>query len=342
MSTEKENLWNGCLVIAEVAQAHDGSLGIAHSYIDAIANAGADAVKFQTHIAASESTLDEPWRVRFSYQDENRFNYWKRMEFTEAQWIGLAEHAKERGLIFISSPFSQDAVRILNKLDMPFWKIPSGEIRNLEMMESIWETRKPILFSTGMCSLTELDEVVKKTDSYGIPFGIFQCTSEYPCHPKRWGLNMIKELKERYDCPVGLSDHSGTINAGLAAAALGATLIEAHITFSRSMFGPDTPASITIEDLKYLVNGVKDIDMAINSPINKEEMAAEKKDMRNIFGRSWALKESLPAGTIITRSHLTLKKPGLGIPCERLEEILGKKLLFTKSCDRLLSRDDFI
>src|SRR5215831_283700 len=157
-----------CCIVAEVAQAHDGSLGTAHAFIDACARAGADAIKFQTHIAAAESTPGEPWRVKFSRQDASRYDYWKRMEFTEEQWHGLKKHAADSGLKFLSSPFSVEAV-----------------------------------------------DLVK---SRRLPLTVLQCTSAYPCPPEKIGLNLIPFFRKRYDCEVGLSDHSGTIFAGLAAA----------------------------------------------------------------------------------------------------------------------------
>ena len=141
-----------CMIVAEVAQAHDGSLGSAHAFIDAIANAGADAVKFQTHIAAAESTPAEPWRVKFSYQDATRYDYWKRMEFTEAQWLGLKNHAEERKLLFLSSPFSMEAVELLQRIGIRAWKIASGELTNVPMLGRIVESGLPIILSSGMSS----------------------------------------------------------------------------------------------------------------------------------------------------------------------------------------------
>jgi N,N'-diacetyllegionaminate synthase len=128
-----------CLIIGEVAQAHDGSLGMAHAFIDAIANAGADAVKFQTHIAKAESTPAEPWRVKFSQQDATRMDYWRRMEFTGEQWSGLKRHAEERGLLFISSPFSVEAADLLDRLDIKLWKIASGEVNNQPLFDRCWK-----------------------------------------------------------------------------------------------------------------------------------------------------------------------------------------------------------
>lgn len=145
------------LIIGEVAQAHDGSLGAAHAYIDAIADAGADVVKFQTHIAASESTKQEPWRVKFSYEDDLRYDYWERMQFTQEQWKGLKDHAEDRGLVFLSTPFSVDAAKMLDRLGMTMWKISSGEVSDPWLLEFILSTKKPIIFSTGMSTEEEVD-----------------------------------------------------------------------------------------------------------------------------------------------------------------------------------------
>src|ERR1700722_1326674 len=148
---------NYCVIIGEVAQAHDGSLGAAHAYIDAIAKTGANAVKFQTHIAAAESTPGEPWRVRFSYQDSSRYAYWKRMEFTEEQWLGLKRHADEKGLEFLSSPFSIEAAKMLQRVGVRAWKIASGEVSNRPLFDFIIDTRLPVMVSTGMSTIEETD-----------------------------------------------------------------------------------------------------------------------------------------------------------------------------------------
>ena len=244
-------------------------------------------------------------------------------------------------MIFLSSPFSVDAVKMLDRIGMPVWKIASGEISNMELMESIWATGKPVLFSTGLCDLDKLDTVVELTRSKKVPFGIFQCTSEYPCQPENWGLNLIDELRKRYNCPVGLSDHSGDIYAGLAAVALGVDFIEVHVTFSRQMFGPDVAASVTLEELGTLVQGVNQIRDSLNSPVQKNIMTKEMSDLENIFGRSLALREDLPAGTIVKREDMTLKKPGTGIPYSRVNDLSGKRLRHDKAAVHLLKEEDF-
>ena len=141
-----------CFIIAEIGQAHDGSLGSAHAYIDAVAEAGVDAVKFQTHIAHAESSKHEQFRVKGFPQDKTRYDYWKRMEFTPEQWSDLLSHAKEKGLIFLSTPFSIEAVELLENLNVPAFKIGSGDIDNIDLIESVIKTQKPILLSSGMSS----------------------------------------------------------------------------------------------------------------------------------------------------------------------------------------------
>ena len=156
-----------CLIIGEIAQTHDGSLGTAHAYIDAVANAGADAIKFQTHIAAAESTPGEPWRVKFSRQDATRFEYWRRMEFSQEQWHGLAAHARERGLLFLSSAFSPEAVDLLERVGVPGWKVGAGEVSNLPLLEKMARTGKPVILSSGMSDWAELDAAVQEQLALG-------------------------------------------------------------------------------------------------------------------------------------------------------------------------------
>ncbi len=329
-----------CLIIGEVAQAHDGSLGMAHAFIDAVAKAGADAIKFQTHIAAAESTPGEPWRVQFSRQDATRYEYWKRMEFTEEQWRGLKRHADEVGLKFLSSPFSNEAVDLLTRVGVAAWKVASGEVSNDQMFERMVATGLPILLSTGMSPLEEIDRAVQKVKDAGLELTVLQCTSMYPTPPEKLGLNLIPFFRERYGCQVGLSDHSGTIYAGLAAAARGVDMLEVHVTLSREMFGPDIPVSITPPELRLLVGGVRFIEKANDNPVDKDAIAWELDSIRNLFTKSVVARVDLPQGTILTEQHLTVKKPGTGIQAARLGELVGRRLRRVVSADTLLTEDD--
>lgn len=327
-----------CLIIGEVAQTHDGSLGQAHAFIDAIANAGADAVKFQTHIAAAESTPAEPWRVKFSPQDETRYDYWRRMEFSAEQWRGLKEHADDRSLLFLSSPFSIEAFQLLKEIGVNVWKIASGEIGNLPMLDAISETGDPVILSSGMSSWDELDEAMNTFhDSY--PRAVLQCTTEYPCPPERVGLNLMDDIRSRYNCPAGLSDHSGKIYAGLAAAALGAEVLEVHVTLSREMFGPDVIASITTQELRDMVEGVRDIERMVASSVEKT-ISPDQLALRKIFTKSLYATAFLPEGTILDRRHFQLKKPGDGIPANELPSIVGKRLRRNLEAGQALSYTD--
>jgi N-acetylneuraminate synthase len=329
-----------CLVIGEVALTHDGSLGLAHAFVDAIADAGADAVKFQTHIAAAESTPAEPFRVKFSRQDKTRYDYWKRMEFTEDGWRGLAEHARDRGILFLSSPFSIEAVELLDRVGMPIWKIASGETSNTMLLDRILDTGKPVLLSTGMSPIEEIDAAVARVRARNVDVGVFQCTTAYPCPPEKIGLNLIPFYRERYGCWVGLSDHSATIYPGLAGAALGMDMLEVHVALSREMFGPDVIASVTTAELHQLVAGIRFIERMRAHPIDKNTSAAETAPLRKLFTRSLVASSSLPAGTVLAREHVAIKKPGTGLPPDRLQEIIGRRLARPVAADQVLAAED--
>ncbi len=314
------------LIIAEVAQAHDGSVNFAHSFVDAAAKAGADAIKFQTHIAAAESSPAEQWRVQFSKQDTTRYDYWKRMEFTPEQWRGLKEHADQAGLLFLSSPFSVEAIDLLTGLGIQVWKVASGEVRNEVLLDRMLRTKLPILLSSGMSSWEELSSTVQKIRAASVPIVLMQCTSAYPCPAERIGLNVLTEMKERFECDVGLSDHSGTIWPSLAAVTLGASVVEVHVTWDRSMFGPDAVASVTFAELKEMVEGIRYTERMQRNPVNKEAEAATLAKMREMFGQSLVAASDLGVGTVLGIDHLSTRKPLVGIPASDLARVLGHKV----------------
>jgi len=327
-------------VIAEVGQSHDGSLGTAHAFIDAIADAGADAVKFQTHIAEAESSPDEPWRVKFSPQDDTRFEYWKRMEFSRDQWHGLESHAAERGLFFLSSPFSEEAVDLLTDVGVAAWKVASGQITDLWMLERLAKTGWPVLFSTGMSPMPEIEWAVDWAKSKGIEVAVMQCTSAYPSALDGVGLNVMMDLRERLGVPVGLSDHSGTVYPSLAAAALGAQLLEVHVTLNRRAFGPDVPASVTFEELRSLVDGVRATETMLANPVDKDAVAADMAEMRDLFMKSIVARRDLPPGSVLSVEDLSTKKPDRGISARRMHEVVGRRLARAVSAGEFLQEED--
>ena len=333
---------NKTFIIAEIGQAHDGSLGILHSYIDAVSDTGVDAIKFQTHIAEAESSIYEPFRKNFSYVDKTRFDYWKRMEFSENQWLDIKKHCNDVGLEFMSSPFSCLAVDLLKELDMKKYKVASGEISNLLMLSKIAETGKEIILSSGMSSYKELDQTLEFLKPFGNKISVLQCTTKYPTAPEDIGLNVLNELKNRYNLPVGLSDHSGTIYPALAAVALGAEIIEVHAVFDKKIFGADSTSSLTINELKIMTEGIRFTDTMLQNDINKND-DSEFIELKKIFGKSLALNKNLKKGSEITFDILESKKPGTqGIPAKDFQKVIGKKLKTDKNKYDFLKPEDFM
>jgi len=328
-----------CLVIAEVAQAHDGSLNMAHAFIDAAAAASADAIKFQTHIAAAESTPAEQWRVQFSRQDATRYEYWRRMEFEPEQWAGLRAHAHQRGLLFLSTPFSHQAADLLDRIGVDGWKIASGEISNLALLEHLATKPRALLMSTGMSPWAEIDTAVATAQRLHLPYALFQCTSIYPTPAEKIGLNVIGEMRTRYRCPIGLSDHTGKRETAIAATALGINLLEVHVTFHRRMFGPDVVASLTFDELAETVRMMRFIEAARQHPVDKDKVAAELAPMRALFNKSIVAARDLPAGTVLAAADVAMKKPGTGLPAARLKEIIGRKLTCALKADAQVLED---
>jgi N,N'-diacetyllegionaminate synthase len=313
-------------IIAEIGQAHEGSLGILHSYIDALASTGVDAVKFQMHIAEAESSIHEPFRVKFSVEDKTRFDYWKRMGFSLEQWKEIKLHCESLGLDFICSPFSNLAVDWLEEMGVEQYKIGSGEVNNLLILEKIAQTGKPVILSSGMSSYEELDQTVAFLKERKVTFSILQCTTAYPTQPEQYGLNVIQELKIRYNVPVGFSDHSAKTATCIAAAALGASILEFHVVFDRQFFGPDSKSSLTISETRDLVLAVRDIAAALTHPIDKNNTDAFS-SLKQIFEKSLAVNKDLPKNHILTFDDLEAKKPkGFGLDARRFQEVIGKTL----------------
>lgn len=313
-------------IIAEVGQAHDGSLGIAHSYIDALKDTGVDAIKFQTHIADAESSIHEPFRVKFSYEDDKRIDYWRRMEFTVEQWSELKKHCEAVGKEFISSPFSNAAVDLLEKVGVKKYKVGSGEVNNFLMLEKIAKTGKPVIISSGLSSFEELDRTYEFLKKRSVEFSILQCTTSYPTKPDQWGLNLIQEMKERYNVPIGFSDHSGDIYACLSAANMGADVLEFHVVFDKKIFGPDSKASLTFDNISRLIKGVHQIELAQNTK-NTKNKTKEVEDLKVIFEKSLSVNKTIQKGGQVKFSDLEAKKPkGYGINANKYTEIIGKKV----------------
>lgn len=324
-------------LIAEIAQAHEGSVGIAKSMIDMAADAHFDGVKFQAHIANEESTVQEPFRIKGSSQDETRFDYWKRMEFGLDCWEELRDHCRKRSIDFICSPFSVKAAKMMDKLGVSKWKIGSGEVYNTELIDYISGGDIPIIVSTGLSNEPLISELVQKLGRQRVT--LLYCVSRYPSKCEETDILRMKDYKEQYNCKVGISDHTGTPFPALAAVSLQADVIEVHITFSRSMYGFDAKASLEPAEL-CLISAHRDAMHAMLNAQDSDESV--KEEMKAIFSRSIGIARDIPAGTMLRREDLRMKKPGTGIPIEMIDSVVGSVTVRDLKSYDLLRRDDLI
>jgi len=325
------------LIIAEVGMNHDGSFGNACRMVEMAAGCEADAVKFQTHIATAETLRDAPMPPYFT--GEPRYEYFERTAFSLGEWRDLKAHCGENGVEFLSSPFSNEAVELLEEVGIGRYKVPSGEVTNLPLLEAIARTGKPVLLSSGMSSWAELDTAVNTILRHHDRLIVLQCTSEYPCPPEDVGLNVMMQMKERYGMPVGLSDHTLTNYAVFAAVVLGATVVEKHFTLSRHMYGSDAKHSLEPSEFADLVRGIRAIETILVNPVDKDDVGRFKV-MKETFEKSLVSLVDIPAGATITHEMVGIKKPGTGIHTARLHEVVGKQTARTVRADTLLTESD--
>ena len=328
---------NRTFIIAEVGSTHDGSMGNAKCAVEVSAECGADAVKFQVHIATAETLRNAPMPSYF--KGEPRFEYFDRTGFTREQWLELKAFSEERSMTFLSSPFSTEAVELLESIDIERYKIPSGEVTNLPYLERIAQTGKPVILSSGMSSWDELDTAVATITELHHNLTVLQCTTEYPCPPENVGLNVMLEMKDRWGLPVGFSDHTLSNAAALAAVTMGASVVEKHITLSKRMYGSDARHSAEPDQFADLVSQIREIENIQSSPVDKSDVS-KFADMKEIFQKSIVSQVGIPEGTIITKEMLGIKKPGTGLPPVHLTEIVGKRVIRTIPMDTILHQTD--
>jgi N-acetylneuraminate synthase len=309
---------NEVLVIAEAGMNHDGSLGNAIRMAEVASECGADAVKFQLHDAAAETTRDAPSPPYFRH--ETRWEYFERTAFSDEEWATLKQACERAGIEFLCSVFSIEAVERLERIGVGRYKIGSGEVTNLELVRRVAATGKPVLLTSGMSSWEELDAAV---EAAGDDVTVMQCTSEYPTPPEHVGLNVIGELRERYGKPVGFSDHSLGNYAAFAAVALGAVVVEKHFTLSNDSYGPDAALAMEPDELEDLVEGIRSIETMLSHPVDKNDLGALR-EMKAVFEKSVVSTCEIPAGAEISLPMLAAKKPGTGIPARYLHRVVGR------------------
>ncbi len=320
-------------IIAEIGMNHDGSLGNAFKLIEEAKRAGVDAVKFQLHIAESLLLKSAPTHPYFILED--RHEYYKRTSFSIDEWKKLRNYANESDLFFIVSPFSHKAVDILEEVDIDAYKIASGETTNLPLLSYINSKKKPILLSTGMSNWKEIESAIKQIEENLIV--LFQCTSKYPCPPKNVGLNIIKELIQRYkDMIIGYSDHTINNSSSIGAYINGAKVFEKHFTLSKKIYGPDARHSLEPEEMKVYIEGIDFISIVLKNSINKDDIELFN-EAKSRYEKSICASKELLKGHILEYQDLYFKRPGDGIRADRYKELIGRTLkIDLKKDDKIL------
>ena len=327
------------LIIAEAGVNHNGDINLAKKLIEQAAKAGADVVKFKTFKAnscVSVSAKKAKYQLETTAKEESQLEMIQKLELSYESHFELMKHCKKHGIAFLSTPFDLESVEFLRGLDLPYFKIPSGEITNLPYLKAVAKCKKRVLLSTGMANLGEIEAaltILRKNGTRNIT--LLHCNTEYPTPFEDVNLNALKTLKEAFKLEVGYSDHTEGIVASLGAVALGAVVIEKHFTLDKTMEGPDHRASLEFEELRALCKGIRELEKALGSGIKK----ASKSEAKNkiIARKSLVAKREIQKGEKFSIENLTTKRPGSGISAMRYEEYLGKRALKTYKKDELIN-----
>lgn len=327
-----------CFIIAEAGVNHNGDISLAIKLIDAAAAAGADAVKFQTFRAEDVVTADAEkadYQKETAGTGESQFQMLKNLELNRNDFQKLFDYARKKGIIFLSSPFDNEGVDLLEGLGVPAFKIPSGEITNYPLLKYIVAKNKPLILSTGMATLKEVKEALDVIKSRDII--LLHCVSSYPARIEDTNLKAMETLKNTFRLPVGMSDHSKGITVPVAAAALGACVIEKHFTLGRSLPGPDHKASLEPDELKQMVEAIRDVEKAMGDGL--KQPAEKEEEIIKVSRRSIVAAVDIPGGTIITDEMLAIKRPGTGLEPKYLDKIIGGKTKVDIQRDELITFD---
>jgi N,N'-diacetyllegionaminate synthase len=316
-------------IIAEAGVNHNGSIEIAKRLIDAAAESGADAVKFQTFKTenlVTRTALKADYQKKASDADESHFDMLKRLELSEAEHSVLIEHCRKKGIMFLSTPFDHDSIDLLNRLGLEIFKISSGDLNNYPYLRHIGSLGKKIILSTGMAELKEIGDALNLLTKSGTPLvniTVLHATTEYPCPYTEVNLRAMKTIADTYGVKAGYSDHTKGIEVPVAAAALGASVIEKHFTLDCNMEGPDHKASLEPGELKAMVSAVRNIEAALGSAV-KQPSPSESRN-KSVARKSIVAAKDIAKDEIFTEEKITVKRPGTGINPMKWDEVIGSK-----------------
>lgn len=324
------------VIIAEAGVNHNGNMDLAKKLIDEAKEAGADFVKFQTAVnPTSKYAPKAEYQKRETGADESQLEMALKLRLTLDQHYELYQYCKKVGIAYLSTAFDIDSVHFLDSLDLPFWKIPSGEITNLPYLLEIAKTHKPIVMSTGMAEMDEIAtamDVLKKNGSGDIT--LLQCHTDYPTEMKNVNLRAMNTMGDYFHVPVGLSDHSVGIEVPIAAVARGAVVIEKHFTLDRNMYGPDHKASIEPDGLKAMIKAIRNIEIALGDGVKK--CTPEERKNIIVARKSIVAKRDIKKGEVLTEENITTKRPGNGVSPMKWFEVLGTKAVRDFGEDELI------
>ena len=324
-------------IIAEAGVNHNGSFALACKLVDAAKEAGADCIKFQTF--KSENLVSRSAK-KAEYQkmttgDSSQQDMLKKLELSFDEFIQLKNYCEKVGICFLSTPFDFDSIDFLDSINMPFWKVPSGEVTNLPYLLAIAKTGKPIVMSTGMCTLQEIRAAIDVLQANGAKeIKLLHCNTEYPTPFEDVNLKAMQTMRDEFQVEVGYSDHTKGIEVPIAAVSLGATIIEKHFTLDRNMEGPDHKASLEPQELADMVCCIRNIEKALGSG-DKMPSPSEKKNIA-VARKSIVAKSKIKAGDTLTENNITVKRPGTGISPMKWFEGLGTKAVKDFDEDELI------
>ncbi len=325
-------------VVAEAGVNHNGDLTMALALVDAAADAGADAVKFQTFrtdALVSRAAPKAGYQVETTGPDESQREMLARLELSPEAHAGLQARCAKRGVVFFSTPFDEGSADLLERLGVPVVKIPSGEITNLPFLRHVARKGRPLIVSTGMSTLEEVAAAVAAIRAAGDPpLALLQCVSAYPAPPADTNLRAMDTLRERFAVPVGLSDHTLGLEVALAAVARGAAVVEKHLTLDKGLPGPDHRASLDPGEMAALVRGIRTVEAALGDGAKRP--AASEMDTRRVARKSLVAARALRAGERLTADAVAIKRPGTGIPPADLERALGRRLRRAVAADEVV------
>lgn len=330
----------GAMIIAEAGVNHNGDILLAKKMIEAAKEAGADYIKFQTFIPqdmVAGNAQKADYQKESTAAEESQQDMLKKLALTFDEFKELKEYCEDTGIGFLSTPFDFKSIEFLQGLDLDFWKVPSGEITNLPYLKKLAKTGKPMVLSTGMCTLQEVSDALKILYEEGISkedITLLQCNTEYPTPYKDVNLKAMKKMSEAFEVKTGYSDHTKGIEIPLAAVAMGAVVIEKHFTLDRGMEGPDHKASLEPQELKDMITGIRHIEEAMGNG-EKKPTESEKKNIA-VARKSIVADEIIQKGELFTEDKLTVKRPGDGISPMKWYDVIGK------TADRNYEKDEKI